>query len=89
MLKFYGSLFPNEQPYIGEFTITESWYDDEGDLWFKNTWGNKDLGGIEYFLNKISKSGTVWEGCWNGTSYPTEISPIEGECFVYYRLRGR
>ena len=85
MMKFYSSLLTNEPPWIGKFTIIENWYDEKGDLWFKSTWENKDVGPIAYFLCKISKSGTVWESCWSASGYPSELSPIEGEYSIYYR----
>lgn len=85
MMKFYSSMIAAEPPWIEKYTITESWYDNKGDLWFKNIWEEMDTGDKFYVLSRISKSGTVWEGCWRGSDYPTELSPIEGTYFIYFR----
>ena len=84
-VRFYSSFFPNEQGWIGKLTITESWYDKKGDLWFKGTWKMEDTTPIDYWLSKISKSGTVWETCSSGAGYPVELNPVEYNNFIYYR----
>jgi hypothetical protein len=85
MMNFYSLTMPDEPPYRNQYTITENWCDKKGDLWFKSAWVDPDTGEKWYLLSKINKSGTVWEGCWRGSGYPTELSVLEGTLFIYYR----
>lgn len=84
-MNFYSLTIPDEPPYRNKYTIAESWYDKKGDLWFKSAWVDPDTGEKWYLLAKINKSGTVWEGCWRGSGYPTELSALEGTYFIYNR----
>ena len=70
-----------------QYTITDSWYDDEGNLFVKYE-GALDFAqqsSHAYFLNKFSNDGTVWEMVWSGVDYPNEVSLIGGNYRIYYR----
>ena len=84
IMKMYSSVVSGN-PWTEKYTITESWHDRNGDLWFKNTWDEAGTGGKYFVLNKISKSGAVWEFCVSGSGYPAELSPLEGDYTIYYR----
>lgn len=74
-----------------ELSIVESWYDENGDIWFKSVW--ERIGAVAevtptniyYFLNKLSNSGTVWESCEKTSDYPTELSRLAGSLMIYFR----
>ena len=70
-----------------QYTITDSWYDDEGNLFVKYE-GVLDLAHQSFhtfFLNKFSNDGTVWEMVWSQVKYPSEVSLIGGIYRIYYR----
>jgi hypothetical protein len=70
-----------------QYTITDSWYDDEGNLFVKYegalNWAQQSS--HLYFLNKFGNDGTVWEMVWSGVDYPTEVSLIGGNYSIRYR----
>ncbi len=70
-----------------QYTITDSWYDDEGNLCVKyeGAVDRVQTSSHLYFLNKFSNDGTVWELVWSGVDYPTEMSRIGGNYTIYYR----
>ena len=70
-----------------QYTITDSWYDEEGNLFVKYE-GALDFAqqsSHAYFLNKFSENGDVWEMVWSGVKYPSEVSLIGGSYSIYYR----
>ena len=71
--------------YEAAITFTDSWYDEEGNLWIKYTavWSPK--GNISYGLSMINQSGTVWEKVQSGVDYPEKLSPIAGTHSILYR----
>jgi hypothetical protein len=82
--EMYGSIAAEKPEYIDRYEITDSWHRG-GDLWFR--YKCLQVGGDEkyYGLSRISKNGTVWENCWRGSGYPTELDPLEGELWIHYR----
>jgi hypothetical protein len=74
-----------------EISIVESWYDENGDIWFKSVW--ERIGAlaevthtnIYYSINRLSNSGTVWERCDQASDYPTELSQIAGALRIHFR----
>jgi hypothetical protein len=77
-----------EPEYTCQSTITDSWYDNEGNLWIK--FDGPGVGVLNpnfylYWLNKFSHDGTVWESVFSGVDYPTELSLIGGNYIIYYR----
>jgi hypothetical protein len=70
-----------------QYTITDSWYDDEGNLFVKyeGPLVFAQQSSPAYFLNKFSNDGDVWEMVWSGVKYPSEVSLIGGSYRIYYR----
>jgi hypothetical protein len=74
-----------------EFTIAETWIDEKGDLWLKDIaerkWASSaDYSGPDFFeLNRISKSGTVWEITARQGAYPTVMWFEGGSYSIRYR----
>ena len=71
--------------YIGTYTITKKWTDDEGDIWYKihNVIGEgaDDL----YELCKISDSGSIYEFVTSQDDYPTELDQNSIRYRIHYR----
>ena len=72
-----------EPAITGKNTITDSWYDEEGNLWVKNTW--VEVSSTGYGLFKFSDCGKVLEYVWSEVDYPDEVSPIAGNYWIQYR----
>jgi hypothetical protein len=88
----YSKETDTEPAWTSESTITDYWYDEEGNLWVKYSWVNKELEASGYTssgysLSKYSDSGTVCESVWSQVDYPDEISPIGGNYEIYYRQK--
>jgi hypothetical protein len=74
-----------------KLSIVESWYDENGDVWFKCVW--ERIGAkaevaktnVYYSLNRLSVSGTIWDYCLKASDYPTEIAQLAGAVVVYFR----
>jgi hypothetical protein len=71
----------------GSAAITDSWHDEDGNLWIKREgslvyWGRPHF---YYWLEKYSSDGSVWESVWRGSGYPTEMSLIGGNYGIHYR----
>jgi len=73
---------------INLYTITDKWYDSEGNIWYKaiiterakkETLGTDSLSSTEpiYVLAKISNSGKILEVVKYSVDYPTEFDPDE------------
>ena len=58
-------------PRKGRFSITESWLDSNGIIWFKAVY-IKESGGRFNELGKISDSGNTWELIWSFGEYKGE-----------------
>ena len=72
--------------FFGEIiAIDEKWIDSEGNIWFKSMieyLGHK----IWYYrLDKIHRSGKVWEFNILTYEYPKEINPNHSRYRIYYR----
>ena len=84
----YAKETDKEPNWTGQFTITDSWHDNEGNLWI-NREGiavkTYDIPQYIYLLYKFSNDGTVCELVWSGVDYPTEMSPIGGNYEIHYR----
>jgi hypothetical protein len=91
VVELYQKTTDTEFEYTYKISIVESWYDDNGDIWFKSEWLNVgDTADVEttilfYTLDKLSDSGTVWESCYNPARWPTELSPLEGGYSIHFR----
>jgi len=86
----YSKETDSEPAWTLESTVTDYWHDEEGNLWVKYTWVDKELEGSGYqssgyTLSKYSNSGTVCENVWSYIDYPDEMSPIGGNYEIYYR----
>jgi hypothetical protein len=73
--------------WTAQLTITDSWRDEDGNLWIKREgnlvyWARTHF---EYWLEKYSSDGSVWELVWRESGYPTEMSLIGGNYGIYYR----
>jgi len=84
----YAKETDKEPKWTGQFTITDSWHDNEGNLWI-NREGiavkTEQMSQYIYLLYKFSNDGTVCELVWSGADYPTEMSPIGGNYEIHYR----
>ena len=83
----YSKATDTDIDWTHQYTLTDSWYDDEGNLFVQY---EADVYRVQtsahlYFLNKFSDDGTVWEFVWSGVDYPTEVSLIGGNYTIYYR----
>jgi hypothetical protein len=76
-----------EPEYTIQSTITDSWNDNEGNLWIEYEGPGVGVFGdfYIYWLNKFSNKGTVWESVFSFVDYPDELSPIGGIYIIYYR----
>jgi len=83
--QWYRTLTDTDPDYSANITFTDSWYDNDGNLWIKFTtvWTHK--GNTSYWLSKCSDSGIVWEKVSSGIDYPEELSPIAGTHSILYR----
>jgi hypothetical protein len=91
VVKTYDKLTDKEPNWMYKLSIGESWYDENGDIWFKCVWELTGLvsevstTNLYYSINKLSSSGTVWECCWKASDYPTEFSQLGGGYTTHYR----
>jgi hypothetical protein len=91
VIDLYDSLYSTSPKLNEMITITKSWTDSYGDLWFDAVTTRKrittpDYTGPKAFeLNKISKSGTVWEITSSQTEYPHEMGFSGGGYSIRYR----
>lgn len=91
VLKSYDQLTDTKQRNTYQLSIVDSWYDENGDIWFKCVWerigaaAEVDTIDFYYSLNKLSSAGTVWECCWKASDYPTELSQLAGGYTVHFR----
>jgi len=86
-MSLYGLVeLSSDTPHRKErYTIDEAWTDKDGNIWFKTT--SKMPDGTTHQLNKINKSGTVWEYHWAfiDSDLPDGINPDAPK----YRIRHR
>lgn len=74
-----------------KLSIVESWYDENGDIWFKCVWerigpkGEVSKTKIYYTRNRLSGSGAIWESCGKASDYPNELSKLAGSLMIYFR----
>jgi hypothetical protein len=80
--------------YEGTGGIASKWRDSEGNIWYKifsTVTSTAYKGTKSQELDKLSKSGTVWESVstmvreFNSDSYPTKIDPNDSSYRIYYR----
>lgn len=81
----YNFITDDQPDHYGKYTMDDMWVDSNGDIWFKFHWQCLVHGSKYFVLGKISNSGTVLEYVYQGSRYPTEISPIEGKYNIRYR----
>jgi len=81
--ELYSKVTDTKPAVTGKNTITDSWYDKEGNLLIKNIW--VEVGSTGYGIIKCSDSGKVREYVWSGADYPDEVSPIAGNYWIQYR----
>ena len=72
----------------GHYIITEKWIDSEGNTWYKaHIWWGSIVEGKpgSYELDRVSKSGKVWEYVNLTGDYPTEMDESFIRYHIYYR----
>ena len=72
----------------GHVIITDKWTDSEGNIWYKmHVWWGDIVEGKPggYELDRISKSGKVWEFINLTGDYPTEMDENFFHYHIYYR----
>jgi hypothetical protein len=74
---------PTRQGYF--LTITETWTDSEGVIWYKSILERDET---VYVLGKISNSGNKWEWIGDGIEIPIEWDTSKTR-YVYYDIRYR
>ena len=79
--------------------IVSKWIDSEGNIWYKssNARSKGAYAGMKFTeLDKLSKSGTVWESVWimpsndeqmKNPKYPNKIDPQDPNYEIYYRAK--
>lgn len=70
----YRTTTDKEPSGFGEYSITEKWTDDMGNVWYKTTWKGALDSESKYGLTRVSDSGTILEAAFSVTKYPTEIN---------------
>jgi hypothetical protein len=82
------SLVKHDTPQAyGVYTITDTWKDSDGDIWYTGKWGDNLLG-KGYCMGKISDSGNTHEMLWNIFSEPIEYWDLDNKRY-YYRIHYR
>jgi len=81
----YDFITDDEYFHYGKYTMDNMWVDSNGDIWFKARWECLVHGSKYFVFGRISNSGKVLEIVYQGSRYPTEISPIEGMYNIRYR----
>lgn len=74
----------------GMNVFEESWVDAEGNHWYKvrsSGWVYPSNTGFWQGLSlwRVSASGTVFEGVFSQTGYPTEVSTLGSQYFISYK----
>ncbi len=71
----------------GTFFIKNKWEDTEGNIWYNAQcnweWGKQKFN--EFYLIRLSKSGTIYEEIYHSRKYPTEIDSNDLTYRIYYR----
>ena len=83
--EWYYRVTDIEPCYTLKYSITDSWYDKEGNFWIKCIFYTIEENSTSYMIFKFSDSGKVRESVWSGVKYPDEMSPIGGNYSIYYR----
>jgi len=65
------------------YTIDEAWANRDRNIWFKTTHTMPE--GTTYQINKINKSGTVWEYHFSFSDLPDEINSDAPKYRIRYR----
>jgi hypothetical protein len=76
---------PTRQGYF--LTITETWTDSEGVIWYKAS-RNEGVEGTYYELGKISESGNTWEYIADKFNNPTDWDTSKTR-YEFYEIRYR
>ena len=80
------SCAPTKPSFTFSYTLSDSWYDNEGNFWIKYTFYSFEEDGYSgYIIFKFSDSGKVRESVWSGAKYPDEMSQIGGNYAIHYR----
>jgi len=83
--EWYSKETDTEHGYTLKYTITDIWYNEEGNLWIKSTFFTIEDSSTGYIIFKFSDSGKVRESVWSEAKYPDEMSPIGGNYAIHYR----
>ena len=81
--ELYSKVTDTKPAVTGKNTITDSWYDKEGNLLIKNIW--VEVGSTGYGIIKCSDSGKVWEHVEISGDFPTEMDENHTQYHIYYR----
>ncbi|MEE9580732.1 MAG: hypothetical protein V3V74_05410 [Nitrosomonadaceae bacterium] len=85
--EIYREVSQETPTYKFTFTIVEKWSDSKGNVWYKTfNRGNAAIG-IEFWITKISNTGTVYESVSNVGEFPTkdELNIDNFNYVIYYR----
>ena len=83
--EWYYRVTDSEPGYTFKYTRTDSWHDNEGNLWIKYTWYCNEDSTSGYMIIKLSDSGKTRESVYSEVKYPDEMSPIGGNYAIHYR----
>jgi len=90
-MELYDSLTAEEPKLKKRLSVTKSWTDENGDFWFQDIaerkWASSsEYNGPKYYeLNKISRSGMVWELTTSQEDYPSVMGFAGGS----YSIRSK
>ena len=65
------------------FKIEKSWIDKDGNMWLHMIYDW--VIHIKYTVAKISDNGNTLEWDYSFSSYPTELNPLSGGYFIWYK----
>ena len=65
------------------FKIEKSWIDKDGNIWLHMIYDW--VIHIKYTVAKISDNGNTLEWDYSFDSYPTELNPLSGAYFIWYK----
>jgi len=84
--EWYSKITDKKPSLTFSYTLSDSWYDNEGNFWIRYTFYTFEEDGYSgYKILKFSDSGKVRESVWSGVKYPDEMSPIGGNYAIHYR----
>ena len=90
--KWYLDIEDTREQWTEKCSITETWNDTDGTIWYKIKVSEAGSGAIvqdyeSYYTMKISHSGKVLEFSWSSTNFPPVVEPdnLRYNYAIFYR----